>query len=103
VLNSILKDAPYYIKYTIRAGAYSGVEKAATVIGVATPLLANKDVTKERVYEVTKLMYEKRAQKHMKSVYAAWDLSPALDAARSMGIPVHPGAEQYFKEAGILK
>jgi uncharacterized protein len=27
----------------------------------------------------------------------------AKDMAQSFGMPVHPGAEKYFREAGLLK
>jgi len=103
IMAEILKEAPYYSKYIIPAGAYQGVEEPVTILGVASPILANKEVSKERIYEITKLMFTEDAQKHMKSVYAAWDLVSGIDLANQLGIPLHPGAEQYYKEEGILK
>lgn len=103
VLTTILNEAHYYIEYTIPAGTYSGVNEEAKVIGVATPIIAHKDVTKERVYELTKHMFDPKAQNHMKTVYAGWDLQSGIEAARRIGVSLHPGAEQYFREAGILK
>jgi len=103
IISEILKEAPYYSEYIIPAGSYQGVEEPVTVIGVGSPILANKEVSKERIYEITKLIFSDDAQKHMKSVYTTWDIVPGIDLADQLGIPLHPGVEQYYQEEGIFK
>ena len=41
--------------------------------------------------------------KYMKSVYYAWKVETSIDLFKKMGVTLHPGAEKYYREAGLLK
>jgi len=103
IFDSIVKESPYYSKYILPANVYRGVEEPTTIVGVGTVILANKEVSKERIYEITKLILGEEAQEYMRSVYSSYQISPGIDLANMTGIPLHPGAEQYYKEEGMLK
>ena len=52
------------------------------------------------VYKITKAVVEGRDD--FARVTAAMKGVTAQDMAQSFGMPVHPGAEKYFREAGLL-
>jgi TRAP transporter TAXI family solute receptor len=90
-----------YISATIPANTYPGQTEDVTTAAVGNFLITHEGVPEEVVYQMTKLMFEnldKMAASH--AAAKAIDASKALDG---MPIPLHPGAERYYKEAGILK
>jgi len=87
----------------IPAGSYKGVDQEVKTLVPPILIIANKDLDTELVYQFTKATWEnvdefKEANATLKtmtldeSVLAGWN-----------GLPLHPGAEKYFKEVGILK
>lgn len=90
---------PYYIEYTIPKDVYNLPEDVVTV-ATQNMVMVNVDVDEELVYKMTKAIFE-----HLDMLVAA---SPSasfvtLEDAPQTNIPLHPGAERYFKEAGVLK
>jgi hypothetical protein len=58
-------------------------------------------VPEETVYQMTKLVYDNLPT--LVAAHAAAKAIKADGALTGMPVPLHPGAERYFKEAGILK
>ncbi|BAA81147.2 TRAP transporter, solute-binding component [Aeropyrum pernix K1] len=97
-----LKDAGLgnlYLKYTIPAGSYDFQKEDVTTLTVTALLVIDKDVPEDIAYEIVKTMFEHLDE--IKTVHArAQDIS--LDKAPIVPIPLHPGAEKYYKEQGVL-
>jgi hypothetical protein len=55
------------------------------------------------VYEITKALYGDAAQKALAAGHAKGKFSTKETAVKGAGIPFHPGAERFYKEAGLLK
>lgn len=98
VVNKI--GAPYKAA-VIPAGTYDGQDVDVETAAVTNILVTSEAVSEETVYLMTKLMFENIDK--MKSAHSA---AAAIDPARAveaLPIPLHPGAERYYKEIGILK
>ncbi|AXC49628.1 C4-dicarboxylate ABC transporter [Paracoccus suum] len=92
--------APYQAT-TIPAGTYQGQDAEVPGVAVQNFLITHEGVPEEEVYQMTKLMYE-----HLDGLRAAHSAAQAIDPAKAlegMPLPLHPGAEKYYREAGILK
>ena len=91
---------PFYFSVNVPADKYSDLEADYAGINVGNmQLISHADVDEELVYEFTKRMFEHRteiAEKHP----AGKALNPK-NAIRDTGVPFHPGAIRYYKEAGI--
>jgi TRAP transporter TAXI family solute receptor len=95
-----LKKYPFYFPVSVKADAYSDLEKDLTGINVGNMhLITHAKVDEDMVYNLTKLIYENREQIAAKHP-AAKALNPK-NAIRDTGTPFHPGAIKYYKEAGI--
>ncbi|MHC1551518.1 TAXI family TRAP transporter solute-binding subunit [Phyllobacterium sp. K27] len=89
-----------YIAATIPAGTYQGQEADMPTVAVVNFLVTHEGVSDETAYQMTKLMFE-----NLPAMTAAHKAASAIkleDALKGMPIPLHPGAERYYKEKGML-
>jgi TRAP-type uncharacterized transport system substrate-binding protein len=66
-------------------------------------LETNAKVDTETVYQITKAMYSDATQKALAAGHAKGKFITKENAVKGVGIPYHPGAEKFYKEAGLLK
>jgi TRAP-type uncharacterized transport system substrate-binding protein len=55
------------------------------------------------VYEIVKALYSEAGQKALAAGHAKGKFITKDNAVKGAGIPFHPGAEKFYKEAGVLK
>jgi TRAP-type uncharacterized transport system substrate-binding protein len=55
------------------------------------------------VYEITKALFGDAGQRAMAAGHAKGKFITKENAVAGAGIPFHPGAERFFKEAGLIK
>lgn len=90
----------YYGKVNIPKGTYKGQEEDIPTLSLSTMIITNKVASDEIVYDFVRVLYdnlEETRDFHSVMSSVVWE-----DAA-SMPIPLHPGAEKYFKEKGLIK
>ncbi len=88
-----------YTQESIPAGTYTNTEAIPTIADTVV-LVISGNVSNDLAYNLAKCLAEnKQAWGDGYAALGAFD--PAN--AGSCGIPLHPGAEEYYKEAGILK
>jgi uncharacterized protein len=92
---------PAYIARTIPAGTYQGQDQDVSTAAVINFLVTHSDVSDETAYQMTKLLHESKDQL-VAAHAAAKEINPAK-AIEGMPVPLHPGAERYYKETGIIK
>jgi TRAP transporter TAXI family solute receptor len=90
-----------YVAATIPAGTYEGQAEDVATAAIGNFLVTHADVPEEAVYQMTKLVYDNLPT--LVAAHAAAKGIKAEEALTGMPVPLHPGAERYFKEAGILK
>jgi len=92
-----------FVRHVIPKGTYAqyGVEEDVPTFQAPTILIAHGKTSPDVVYKVAKAVVEGRDD--FARVTAAMKGVTAKDMAQSAGMPVHPGAERYFREAGLLK
>ncbi|MFK7963271.1 MAG: TAXI family TRAP transporter solute-binding subunit [Burkholderiaceae bacterium] len=99
------KTVPYYIPSVIPAGTYPGVDYDVNTLAVSGIFVTNAKQDEDLVYEVTKAMWSKTARKLLDNGHAKGKvitLETALDGVEGIGVPLHPGAERFYKEAGLM-
>jgi TRAP transporter TAXI family solute receptor len=76
---------------------------AVQTLAVGAQLVTNAKVDTETVYQITKALYSEAAQKALQAGHAKGKFITRQNAVQGVGIPYHPGAEKFYKEAGLLK
>lgn len=95
-----LKEYPFYFTVPVKPDAYSDLTEELTAINVGNMhLITHASVDEDMVYNLTKILYEHRAQVAEKHP-AGKALNPK-NAIRDTGTPFHPGAIKFYKEVGI--
>ena len=88
----------------IDKGEFKGVEEAIPSIGYPTGVIANKNMSNDAAYTITKVICEnKQKLANAHSSLAAFDPAQAWKPSKNGNIPLHPGAEKYYKEKGWMK
>lgn len=90
-----------FVATKIPANSYKGQTADINSIAVQSMLVAREDLDTDLVYWLTKTLIEKQpdlAQAHAKGK----ELS-AQFALKGLTIPLHPGAEKYYREIGVIK
>lgn len=85
----------------IPAKTYEGQNSDVTTVSVQNFLVTHEGVSANTVYLMTKSMFENLDQ--MIAAHAAAKAIKKENAARAMPAPLHPGAEKYYREAGLIK
>ena len=84
-----------YFPTVLPGGTYKSIPADIPTIGVTNLLICREGLEEELVYEMTRLLFEKRAELET-THQAATRLS--LERGRDVTIPLHPGAERFFQE-----
>lgn len=100
-IETLRKKQPYYAQVQLPANTYKGQTAAVDTLAVMAVWATHEGLPENIAYEVTKALFENTAilgQVHPKGKEIT--LSTAL---QSVSIPLHPGAQRYYREKGLIK
>ncbi|MGF1455814.1 MAG: TAXI family TRAP transporter solute-binding subunit [Alphaproteobacteria bacterium] len=86
-------------RHVVPAGTYPGQDEPVATIAQANVLAVRADVDEETVYQIVKTLYGNLVL--LNAIHPATkdiDLQTATDG---LPMPLHPGAERFFREAGV--
>jgi TRAP transporter TAXI family solute receptor len=98
-LDAMKKINPGYTLVNVKANTYPKQDKDVKVIGYATHLVASCKMPEDRVYAMVKAI-----SANIPSMIATVKAIDGLDVkgmAEDIGVPFHPGAKKFYKEAGL--
>lgn len=98
--DALVKKYPFYAKDRIPAGIYKGIGDVPTVAVLAI-LVAKAEMEEDMVYRITKAMWENIGR--IESAHAKGKEVKLEKALIGMPIPLHPGADKFYKEKGLKK
>lgn len=95
----IVAEYPTFARATIPAGTYNGLETDVPSMSTGAVIIVRDDMDEELAYNITRIIAENT--KSLSTMHGALaPLTPELMASVA-GIPLHPGAERYYKEQGL--
>ena len=92
-----------YEKAVLPAKVFKGQDKEVPYVGFPTILIGHQDLEPQLVYLLTKTIMENKEA--LKKAHAGFKNFMPEDAWKfeKFGIPLHPGAEKYYREKGLMK
>jgi len=101
VAKSLMADNPQYLPITLAGGFYSANPEDVTTLGVSATFFTDDDLPEDTAYAVVKSLFEQFDR--FQAMHPAFaELDPQQMVAGPYPAPLHPGAERYFREAGLL-
>jgi uncharacterized protein len=100
-IETLRKKQPYYAMVQLPANTYKGQTAPVDTLAVMAVWATHDGLSEQAAYEVTKALFENTetlGQVHPKGKEIS--LKTAL---LSVSIPLHPGAERYYREKGLIK
>lgn len=89
-----------YVSATIPANTYQGVGQDTKTAGIVNFLITSQKVSDKIAYDMTKNLFE-----NLPALVATHSAAKNINinkALTGMPVPLHPGAEKYYKEKGIV-
>jgi len=95
-----LKEKHGYNEFDVPVGSYDFVVEDIASFTTYTMLGASLQTSEEYVYKVTKSLVENID--YLKTVHSSLANVSAESFIINLGMPMHPGAEKYYKEIGLI-
>lgn len=89
-----------YSYVTIEAGTYNGLKEDVKTLGSNAILIIRKDMPEDLAYKIGKIISENLDE--LKAVHNSLEYMTKDTLVQDLGLPLHPGVEKAYKEAGIL-
>lgn len=100
-IEELKKRQPYYASVALEANTYKGQSEPVETLAVMAIWATHAALPEEIAYAVTKAAYE-NTETLAKVHVQGRNIRPET-ALRSVSIPLHPGAERYYREKGLIK
>ena len=98
-LAAIRSEYPFLVQDNLPAGTYTGQANDVVCVAVQAALVASEELSEDVVYEITKGLFDNKAD--LEAGHAKFGfLDPKVASIGT--VPLHPGAEKYYKEIGVL-
>ncbi len=99
----INKIIPYYVESMIPAGTYESITYDVPTVAVNGQLVTSADQPEDLIYDITAALWNDNTRKLLDKGHAKGKAIRPETALKGVLIPLHPGAERFYKEAGLLK
>jgi len=101
VAAKLMAKYPFYALQMVPAGTYQGQTKDVTTVAVKSMLAVSSKMSEDLVYTLLETMYNNTDR--LIAAHSQGRNIKLETALEGMSIPLHLGAEKYFKEKGVLK
>lgn len=102
-IDAMIKKKPYYAKSYVPVEQYPGAinEENVDTFGVKATFVTSAKVADEVVYAIVKEVFDNFED--FKKLHPAYSVLTKEGMLEGLSAPLHPGAEKYFKEVGLIK
>ncbi len=101
--DDIHKLIPYYVHSEIPPGTYEAVNYTVPTIAVNGQLVTSADQPDDLIYEITKALWNKNTRKLLDNGHPKGKVITMETALKGVLTPLHPGAERFYREKGLIK
>jgi TRAP transporter TAXI family solute receptor len=99
-LKTLRAASPLYAEVDIK-DFYPAYKNSVKAVGLPGPMVTRDDMPAQIVHQLLKIVYSQ--MKDLQKMNDGFKNDSPATGLRGLAIPLHPGAEKYFKEAGTLK
>lgn len=98
----LMAQFKFFAADKIPDGVYKDV-KGVNTLAVGAQWVTSEKISADLVYAVTKGLWSDKTRGALDAGHAKGKSIQKASALSGIGIPLHPGAEKFYKEAGLIK
>lgn len=99
---AVRRTSPFFSPGLIPASAYPGIPETPT-LDVGAQLIVSAALSDALVYNFTRALWSARSTQRLRQGHPRGGMIKRETALVGAGIPLHPGAERYYREVGLLR
>ncbi|EKE44819.1 outer membrane protein, hypothetical [Oceaniovalibus guishaninsula JLT2003] len=100
--SGITDEYTFFAQNTVPGGTYEGVEDDVQTLSVGAQWITSADQPDDLIYGITKALWNDNTRQLLDAGHQKGKEITAETALNGVGIPLHPGAERFYREAGLL-
>jgi TRAP transporter TAXI family solute receptor len=101
-VDELRRTTPFFIEVSIPAGLYPGVDKKTATLGIGALLVVPAKVADDTVYGITRALWHKSTRTTLDAGHPQGKQIQLESALQGVPIPLHPGAERYYRELKLI-
>ena len=101
IVDTLKKDFGFYHGAVIPAGTYPGLDSDTPTLGFYALWLVNADIDTDLVYAMCKALWNEGTAKLLGKLDRGEQRIRLDRALTGVSVPLHPGAERFYREAGL--
>jgi TRAP transporter TAXI family solute receptor len=101
VLAKLKADSSSYRRSVIPAGTYPGIDVETPSLGFNALWIVSADASEELIYAITKSLWNEASQRLLAAHNPIGRQVRLDEALEGLTVPLHPGAQRFYREAGL--
>ncbi|WP_348771386.1 TAXI family TRAP transporter solute-binding subunit [Azospirillum sp. SYSU D00513] len=91
----------FFMETVVPAGSYAGVPETRT-LGLGAELLVRADGSPDLIFGICSALWHENTRRLLVEGHPRGRSMDRLKALAGLSVPLHPGAERYYRKAGLL-
>jgi len=102
-LDELRKTTPFFVETAIPGGLYKGADKPTPTLGISALLVVSSRISEDTVYGIARALWHRSTRAALDSGHPLGKRIQLESALQGVPIPLHPGAEKYYREVKIMQ
>nr|WP_281966874.1 TAXI family TRAP transporter solute-binding subunit [Roseovarius nanhaiticus] len=100
---AVTGEYTFFAENVVPGGTYEGVADDVTTLSVGAQWVTSADQPEDLIYGITAALWNENTRKLLDSGHQKGKEITAETALDGVGIPLHPGAEKFYREKGLIE
>ncbi|WP_138935637.1 TAXI family TRAP transporter solute-binding subunit [Roseovarius arcticus] len=100
---AVTGEYTFFAENIVPGGTYEGVTDDVTTLSVGAQWVTSADQPEDLIYGITAALWNENTRKLLDSGHQKGKAITVETALDGIGIPLHPGAEKFYREQGMIE
>lgn len=103
VAETLTGSGAFFLRGTVPQGTYRGISSDINTLTVGALWVTSAEQPEELIHAITRVLWNDNTMHQLQVGHPIGRRIQRENALNGIAIPLHPGAERYYREAGLLK
>ena len=101
IADRLTRKYPFFSTDTIPAGTYPGIDESTPTLGTRALWIVGADVPDDLIHSITQALWHEGNRRILDQGHPMGLKIRLETALQGLVVPLHPGSERYYREAGL--